>query len=44
MIHKTLVVSVSRNDVELIEHRAAMTQILSQTPRNLPGIGQNQLR
>ena len=36
MIHKTLVVSVSRNDVELLEHRAALSGIQSRPSRYYP--------
>jgi transcription antitermination factor NusG len=43
MIHKSLLVSVSRDDVELLEHRAAMTQIQRQASRNFPGVGLNEL-
>jgi transcription antitermination factor NusG len=42
MIHKSLLVNVSRNDVELLEHRAAQLHMLSQGSRNLPGVGLNE--
>jgi transcription antitermination factor NusG len=43
MIQKSLLVSVSRHDVELLEHRAAMTHVLSQASRNFPGVRPNEL-
>jgi hypothetical protein len=41
MIHKSLLVSVSRHDVEMIEQRG-MTHILPQGSRNSPGVGLNE--
>jgi len=43
MIHKSLLVSVSRNDVELLED-CNMTHILSQASRDFPGVGSREIR
>jgi transcription antitermination factor NusG len=44
MIQKSLLVTVSRHDVELVDHRAPITQILSQGSRNFPGVERSEYR